>query len=153
MTATLAVVAAVPIIGSWPANSSRLAVTGRLRGAYRGRFFRSRRRNWRRGGHGGWRNYRGRSALFQAQHFLFRVGYDLVILVVIFKKIGYVQERVALQANIHESGLHSGQHARDAAFMNAAGERVFFFALIIKLDNLIIFEQRHSGFVACRRYH
>jgi len=36
--------------------------------------------------------------------------------------------------------------------MNAAGERLFFFALIIKLDNLIVFEQRHSGLVACRRY-
>ena len=37
--------------------------------------------------------------------------------------------------------------------MNAAGERVFFLALIVKLDYLIIFDQRHACFMASGRYH
>src|SRR5208282_885765 len=37
--------------------------------------------------------------------------------------------------------------------MNAAGQRVFLLALIINLDNLVVFDESHACFVARRRYH
>ncbi len=45
------------------------------------------------------------------------------IVVVLFQlhKVGNVEEGVALQADVDESRLHAGQHARDAAFVDGSG--------------------------------
>ena len=63
----------------------------------------------------------GRHALFEPQHLLLHVTHHLVVLFVVFEEIGDVQERVALQADVDKGRLHARQHARNPAFMDAAG--------------------------------
>jgi hypothetical protein len=70
---------------------------------------------------------------------------DLVEIVMLFEKVRNVEKRVALEANIDESRLHSWQHARDAPFMNAAGQRIFVGALEVNFHQLVVFDQRHFG--------
>jgi hypothetical protein len=77
----------------------------------------------------------------------------LVKVVMFFEEIGHVEKRVALQTDIHECRLHSGENARDASFMNAAGERIFVGALEINFAQLIVFDQRHFGLVPVGRDH
>jgi hypothetical protein len=52
---------------------------------------------------------------------------------VFFEEVGHVEERVALQAQVHEGGLHAGEYARNASFMDAARERIFIRALEVDL--------------------
>jgi hypothetical protein len=46
---------------------------------------------------------------------------DILIVLLQFHKVRNIEEGIALQANIHERGLHSRQHAGDAAFVNGSG--------------------------------
>ena len=73
------------------------------------------------------------------------VAGDLVEVVVLFKEVRNVQERIALQAHVDEGRLHSRQDARDASLMNAARERVFVGALEVDFHQLVVFDQRHLG--------
>ena len=94
-------------------------------------------------------NRRG-SARFHLED-LFLNGADYrVVLVVILEEIGYIKERVALQSDVYECGLHSRQDAGDAAFMDTAGEGIFFFALVENFHKLIVFEDRYSRLVLTR---
>jgi hypothetical protein len=45
-----------------------------------------------------------------------------VDVVLFFEKIRHVQKRVALQTQIDKRRLHSGEHPRHPAFVNAAGQ-------------------------------
>jgi hypothetical protein len=58
------------------------------------------------------------------------VGRNLVEVLRVFQlhKIGDVKERVALQANVNKSGLHSGKNAGDASFVNRTCQGVFVLA-------------------------
>jgi hypothetical protein len=56
------------------------------------------------------------------------------IFAMFFEEIRYVQEGVALEPQVHKCGLHSGKHARDTPFMDAARQRVFLAALEIDLN-------------------
>ena len=56
-----------------------------------------------------------------------------------FQKIGDVKECVPLQPDINECRLHSGQNARDTAFVNGTREGVFVFALVVNFRELIVF--------------
>ena len=48
-------------------------------------------------------------------------GVDYVIVIFqIFEEVADIQEGVAIQTDIDEGRLHAGQHARDAAFVDAA---------------------------------
>ena len=71
-------------------------------------------------------------------------GY-LVEVVVLFEEVRNVEKRVAFEAHIDESRLHSGQHARDAPLMNAAGERIFVGALEVNFHQLIVFDESYFG--------
>jgi hypothetical protein len=63
------------------------------------------------------------------------VVFDRVDIFAMFlEEIRYVQESVALKPQIHKCGLHSGKHARDTPFMDAARQRVFLAALEIDLN-------------------
>ena len=42
--------------------------------------------------------------------------------------------RVAVETDIDEGGLHTGEHAGDAAFVDATDQRELFFALDINFD-------------------
>ncbi len=92
-------------------------------------------------------------SLLQSQHALFDAADNLVVLLVVFEKIGNVQEGVAIEANVDKRRLHARQHASHPAFVNAARQRVFLLALKIDLNQLVVFEDRHSRLVAIRRYH
>jgi hypothetical protein len=60
---------------------------------------------------------------------LFKVGRFALL----FKKIGDVEESVALKADIDKSRLHAGQHAGDASLIDGARERVFVLPLVVNL--------------------
>ena len=80
----------------------------------------------------------GSAALLKAKHLLFNAGHDLVVLVVILEKVGNVKKGVALEADVNECRLHSGQNPRDPSFVNTAGERIFLLSLVINLNYLIV---------------
>jgi hypothetical protein len=71
-------------------------------------------------------------------------GY-LVEVVVLFEEVGNVEKRVAFEAHIDESRLHSRQDARDAPLMNAACERIFVGALEVNFHQLIVFNESYFG--------
>jgi hypothetical protein len=58
----------------------------------------------------------------------------------LFDEVGDVQKRVPVQPYIHKGGLHAGKHAGYAAVINRAGECVFVFALVMDLNELLIFD-------------
>jgi hypothetical protein len=79
------------------------------------------------------------------------IGAHLIKVFMFLEEVGHVEKRVALQAEIHECRLHSGEHARDASLMNAAGERIFIGALEINLAQQIVFDQRDFGLLPVGR--
>ena len=62
------------------------------------------------------------------------VTVSVIVVFEIFKHVTDVQEGIAIQADIDESGLHAGQDAGDPAFVDAANEGEFFFALDVDFD-------------------
>ena len=58
----------------------------------------------------------------------------VIVIFKIFENVADVQEGVAIEANVHESGLHAGKHAGDAAFVDATDQRELFFALDVNFD-------------------
>jgi hypothetical protein len=55
----------------------------------------------------------------------------VIVIFEIFENVADVQESVAIEADVDESRLHSGQDAGDFAFVDAADEGELFFALDI----------------------
>jgi hypothetical protein len=53
----------------------------------------------------------------------------VVVIFKIFENVAHVQEGIAIQADIHESRLHSRKDASDFAFIDAADEGELFLAL------------------------
>jgi hypothetical protein len=51
----------------------------------------------------------------------------------LFHKVGDIEEGIALEADVHEGGLHAGKHAGHFTVVDGAGERVFVLALVIDL--------------------
>jgi hypothetical protein len=107
---------------------------------------RGQRRSFRSGGH-------GLPRTVQLQDLFLHAGDDLVVLVVVFEEIGDVQEGIALQAYVDKCRLHARQHPRDSTFMDTARQRVFILPLVENFNYLIVFDHRHSCFVAIRRDH
>ncbi|MGB9481070.1 MAG: hypothetical protein WBS21_21955, partial [Candidatus Acidiferrum sp.] len=52
-----------------------------------------------------------------------RVGMAVIVVFEIFEDVTDVQEGIAIEANVHESGLHARQNASDFSFVDAADER------------------------------
>jgi len=65
----------------------------------------------------------------------------------LFKKVGDVEEGVALQANVDKCRLHAWQDAGDLAFVHGAGKGVFVFAFVMDFDELFVFNDGETGFV------
>jgi hypothetical protein len=57
-----------------------------------------------------------------------------VVVFQIFENVADVQKRVAIEADVHESGLHARKDAGDFSFVDAANQREFFFSLDVNLD-------------------
>src|SRR5882724_8927059 len=53
------------------------------------------------------------------------------VFVFFHQKVGNVEKRVALKANVYKSGLHARQNARHASFVDGAGQCVFVFSFEI----------------------
>jgi hypothetical protein len=62
------------------------------------------------------------------------VAMAVIIVFEIFENVADVQESVAVEADIDERGLHTGEDAGDAAFVDATDQRELFFALDINFD-------------------
>ena len=92
----------------------------------------------------------GVGVAIELQNLFFNAGDDLVVLFVVFEKVGNVKEGVAVQPDIDECRLHAGQHAGDSSFVNAASERIFVLALMIDLSYEVVFDNCHPGFMAAR---
>jgi hypothetical protein len=58
----------------------------------------------------------------------------MIVVFQIFKNVTDIQEGVAVQADVHESGLHAGKDACDFSFVDAADEGELFFALDVDFD-------------------
>src|SRR5690242_6360454 len=78
-------------------------------------------------------------------------GIELLLVIFHFEEIGDVEEGVALQANINEGGLHSGEDAGNAPLVDGSSEGVFVFALVINFCELIVLVHRNLGFVRRQR--
>jgi hypothetical protein len=80
-------------------------------------------------------------------------GFELFGVAGFFKEISDVEEGVALQANVHKTGLHAGKDARDATVVNGAGERVLILALVIDFREFVFFDDsqtrlmRRAGYI------
>ena len=64
----------------------------------------------------------------------FAVTVAVIVVFEIFENIADIQEGVAIQADVHESGLHARKHPRDAALVDTADQRELFFALDVNFD-------------------
>jgi len=58
----------------------------------------------------------------------------VIVILEIFENVADVKEGIAIEADIDESGLHTGEDAGDFAFVNAADEGELFFALDVNFD-------------------
>lgn len=63
-----------------------------------------------------------------------RMAVIVVVVLEIFEDVTDIEESVAIETDIDESGLHSGEDAGNAAFVDAADEREFFFPLDVNFD-------------------
>src|SRR5277367_6179764 len=58
----------------------------------------------------------------------------VIVVFEIFEDIADVEESIAIEADVNESGLHAGEDAGDSAFVDAADEGELFFALDVNFD-------------------
>ena len=66
-------------------------------------------------------SFHGLAAFFHLEDFFFDGADHRVVFLVVLEKVGYVQERIAVQPDVDKRRLHSGQHARDTAFVDTSG--------------------------------
>jgi hypothetical protein len=65
---------------------------------------------------------------------LLLVGVHWIIVFQIFENVADIQERVAVETDVDESGLHTGKDAGDFSFVDAADQCELFFALDVDFD-------------------
>jgi hypothetical protein len=56
-----------------------------------------------------------------------------------FEEVGYIEERIALQAHVHEGGLHARENPCNSAVVNGARKCVLVFAFVVDFRELIVF--------------
>jgi hypothetical protein len=77
---------------------------------------------------------RGRGLLRRRRAVGITLPMAVIVVFEIFENVADVQEGIAVEADIDEGGLHTGEDASDAAFVDAADQRELFFALDINFD-------------------
>jgi hypothetical protein len=66
---------------------------------------------------------------------------DLVVLFLIFgEEIGYVEESIPFQPDIHERRLHAGQDAAHSPLVNTPRQAYIRVALVIHFHQLVVFQ-------------
>src|SRR5260370_19813208 len=78
------------------------------------------------------RTNRGRQGRRRRWMMLMRL--PMIVVLEVFENVADVEESVAIEANVHESGLHTGEDAGDSSFVDAADEGEFLFALDVNFD-------------------
>ena len=65
-----------------------------------------------------------------------RLGVPMPVIVIfkIFENVADVQEGIAVEPDVHESGLHARKHPRNAALVDTTDQRELFFALDVNFD-------------------
>jgi hypothetical protein len=58
----------------------------------------------------------------------------VIVILKIFEHVADVQERITVQANLHEGRLHTGKDAGDFAFINTSDECELFFAFDVNFN-------------------
>jgi len=58
----------------------------------------------------------------------------MLVILEVFENVADVEKRVAVEADVHESGLHAREHARNFSLVDAANESEFFFPLDVNFD-------------------
>ena len=81
---------------------------------------------------------------------LFVAGFEPLELLDGVDDFSDVEERVALEADVDEGGLHAGQHLRDPALVDVADDAALMLALDEDLDDLIVLEDRDARVVVAR---
>ncbi len=66
---------------------------------------------------------------------LFKIGGVFLLL----HEVGHIEERVALQTEVHKSRLHARKHAGHAAFVNRTRKGVFVFPLVVDFGEQVVF--------------
>ena len=82
--------------------------------------------------------------------FVLNRGNDFVVLFGIFEEVRNVKEGVSLEADIHECGLHAGQDFRYLTFIYVADDALRSVPLDVKLNELVVLEDRKLGLLRCR---
>jgi hypothetical protein len=86
-------------------------------------------------------------ALFGAARYFIDVFGMLVV------KVGYIEERVTFQSQVHEGGLHTGKHPGYTSLVDASSQRILVGSLEKNFHKLIVFHDRQPRFVAGGRDH
>jgi len=74
----------------------------------------------------------------------------MIVIFKIFENVANVEESVAIETDVNESGLHAGKDASDFAFVDAADEGEFLFALDVDFYELAFFQDSDSPFMGRR---
>jgi hypothetical protein len=93
---------------------------GRRFGAALGRIRSAVRRSRQRGRRIRLRRKHFAALLLHFFNFIFDGRNDVIVVLEIFEEIAHIKKCVAIEADIHKSRLHAGQHACNAAFVNAS---------------------------------
>ena len=64
--------------------------------------------------------------------------------------VRHVEEAIALEPELHEGGLHAGQHLRDAPLVDVAHHSALILALDEELRHLVVLEDGYARFVVVR---
>jgi hypothetical protein len=64
----------------------------------------------------------------------FPVSVPVFVVLQVFEYVAYIQEGVAIEADVDEGRLHAGEYPRHFSFVNAADKRELFFALDVDLN-------------------
>ena len=72
------------------------------------------------------------------------VGFFLVFQ---FHEVRYIEEGVAFESYVDKCRLHARQDAGDSAVVDGTSQRIFVFALVINLRELIVFKNRKPRFM------
>jgi hypothetical protein len=99
-----------------------------------------RRRNGGNRGNGGDRRTFSTASFLKLSDFVFYRRNDLVVFFGVFEEVGDIKEGVALEADVHEGGLHPGKDFRDPAFINVAYNPLRSMPFNVVFDEFIVLQ-------------
>src|SRR5262245_10483397 len=100
-----------------------------------------------------WAHRRGNrldtAAFLQFGDFIFNSRNNFFVFFRVFKEIRNVEESVAVQADVHESGLHAEKDFRYLTFIYIADDALGAVPLNIKLNEFVVLQNGELGFLGC----